>query len=114
MLVYGVCCVMVFGQSERKLTCYRCDAPLDVETVRKFKSVCDSCDAWVHCCRNCTLYDEFAHNNCSSPSTDWVGGAEKANYCAEFEFRLRDAKKGQSEHETEKAHTAWDSLFKAD
>ncbi len=105
---------MLFSQSERELRCYRCAAQLDVETVRKFKSVCDNCEAWVHCCRNCVLYDEFAHNTCSSPSTEWVGGAEKANYCAEFEFRVDDPEKGQDKHETGKARQVWDNLFKAD
>jgi len=105
---------MSVGQSERRLICYRCGAPLDVETVRKFKSVCDNCDAWVHCCRNCALYDKFAHNNCSSPSTDWVGGAEKSNYCAEFEFRRCDAETGQDAYEIEQARQTWDSLFKTD
>ncbi len=99
---------------ERNPVCYRCGAPLDPESIRKFKSVCDNCDGWVHCCRNCALYDEAAHNNCKSPSAEWVGDAEKANYCAEFEFRRSGSGDECIEREADRARRAWDSLFKSD
>jgi hypothetical protein len=91
--------------------CYRCDAPLDETMLLKFKGICDSCNAWTHCCRNCFLFDKIAHNNCKSPSTEWVGDAETFNYCAEFAAAKRSVENG-GEGDVEAARRAWDKLFK--
>lgn len=93
-----------------ELKCYRCGAALDETVALKFKSICDSCSAWTHCCRNCFLFDEIAHNNCKSPSTDWVGDAEKFNYCAEFGFAGKTPEEMRVDGED--AKRAWDQLFK--
>ena len=92
-----------------ELKCYRCGSALDETVALKFKSICDSCNAWTHCCSNCFLFDEIAHNNCRSPSTDWVGDAAKFNYCAEFGFTK--AKSEDVDGDAEDAKRAWDRLF---
>jgi len=94
--------------------CYRCGARLDPETSRKFKATCDNCHSWVHCCRNCTLYDERAHNRCRSPSTEWVGDPEKANYCAEFEFARRETGETDDNSDIEQTQRVWNELFRPD
>jgi len=105
---------MASDRSGNITRCYRCGTSLDAETSHKFKATCDTCHAWVHCCRNCALYDASAHNKCRSPSTEWVGNAEKANYCAEFEFARRDTGVAHAENDGEEARQAWDELFKTD
>jgi predicted RNA-binding Zn-ribbon protein involved in translation (DUF1610 family) len=67
--------------------CYNCGAELHVRRRVPFKELCPNCDAFIHCCRNCRLYDPTAHHHCISHTTEFVPDVERSNYCDEFEIR---------------------------
>jgi predicted RNA-binding Zn-ribbon protein involved in translation (DUF1610 family) len=67
--------------------CYNCGAELHVRRRVPFKELCPNCDAFIHCCRNCRLYDPSAHHHCLSPTTEFVPDVERGNYCDEFDIR---------------------------
>jgi hypothetical protein len=85
--------------------CYKCGAELSARSRVPFKELCPRCDAFLHCCRNCRLYDPNAHNHCRSSTTEYVADPERGNFCDEFDFletpkpeddRSRDRKAGSS------------------
>lgn len=49
-----------------------------------FKTVCEGCGAWLHCCLQCRLYNPRAHR-CRSSTTDPVRDRDYMNYCEEFQ-----------------------------
>ncbi len=66
--------------------CYNCGARLPERERVPFKELCPKCDAFLHCCRNCRLYDPHAHNHCRSHTTEFVSDVERGNFCEEFAF----------------------------
>ena len=48
-----------------------------------FKTVCESCGAWMHCCLQCRLYNHRS-GRCRSSTTDPVRDRDYMNYCEEF------------------------------
>lgn len=71
-------------------TCHGCGTTI-AEAVG-VRATCPKCQAYLHCCLNCRLYSPGSHNNCLSPTTEFIGDAAGANFCDEFEFVLRDKK----------------------
>ncbi len=67
--------------------CYKCGAEIAARERVPFKELCPKCEAFLHCCRNCRLYDPHAHNHCMSRTTEFVADVERGNFCDEFEFR---------------------------
>src|SRR5439155_25334097 len=68
-------------------TCHHCGA-VHSDAVR-FRDTCETCQAYLHCCRNCRLYSPGSHNNCLSSATEFVGDAAAINFCDELEFTSR-------------------------
>ena len=91
--------------------CNACQTPWQGEGSPKFKEACESCSAYLHSCKNCRLHDPGAHNQCLSPTTEWVADREGLNYCEEFDFKAGPGDRG-SEEKT--AEGDWDRLFKKD
>ena len=92
-------------------SCHRCGKSWEADGQPGFKGTCPNCDAYLHCCLNCELYDEYAHNKCKSPTTDWVGDREKFNHCEEFQMRKQEA--GARKEAADKgARSQWDALWK--
>jgi hypothetical protein len=90
--------------------CYQCGAEWMGEGKVGFHDTCPKCHAALHCCRNCRLYDEFAHNKCRSRTTEMVADREKANFCDEFDFA--DVGKAQAGAKPTGGRTKWDSLWR--
>lgn len=74
------------------------------------KEVCDACNGYLHCCKNCRHHDVHAHNQCLIPTTDWVGAREGPNFCDEFDFRHAEAL-SVDESEKASARNALNALF---
>jgi hypothetical protein len=68
------------------MRCFSCNAASDTAAGERvgFRDVCDACDADLHVCRNCTLHDPAAHNECREPNAERVGDRERANRCEYF------------------------------
>lgn len=67
------------------MKCYKCGQI--IETNRKIyrQDMCEHCDSYLHCCRNCRFYDINAYHQCREPQAEWVQDKEIGNYCEYFE-----------------------------
>lgn len=90
--------------------CGKCGAEWQGEGKLGFRELCDKCGAFLHACINCRLYDKTAHNQCKSPTTEWVEDRERGNYCEEFRFADSASAGTQAQPSTGK--DKWKSLFK--
>jgi hypothetical protein len=90
--------------------CYRCGTGWREERRPSPKDFCEKCNAYIRCCLNCAFYDEYAHNHCKIPTTEWVGDVESGNFCDEFTFADRpdDAPK---ERTGKDAREDWEKLW---
>ena len=69
--------------------CHNCHHPWESETKTPgVKEYCEKCNAYLHCCKNCTHYAPGAHNDCYIGTTEWVSDKTGANFCDEFVFSL--------------------------
>lgn len=65
--------------------CWNCSALLDLpEGKIHFRTTCDKCHTWLHCCRNCINYRPGLPNDCKIPGTDPIADRTAANFCDEF------------------------------
>lgn len=77
--------------------CYKCGAEIAIHGRVPFKELCPSCESFLHCCRNCRLYDPYAHHHCMSRTTEFAADVERGNFCDEFEFRESEPPKSSSQ-----------------
>ena len=67
------------------MKCWKCHVVLDIpEDKVHFRTTCDACSTWLHCCRNCKNYKPGMPNDCLIPDTDQIRNRETANFCDEF------------------------------
>jgi hypothetical protein len=71
--------------------CYFCGKEIGVPGLVGRQDLCPHCQNDLHCCLNCSLYDEYAQNRCREPGADWVSDREKNNFCDFFTFRQSEA-----------------------
>ena len=67
--------------------CYNCKKEIEIEGKVGREELCPHCGAYLHCCLNCRFYDEYAHNKCKEPRSEWVSDREKGNFCEYFQFK---------------------------
>jgi len=67
--------------------CWKCGETLEFPPASRVlnRDTCPKCDADLHCCRNCQLYDPGKHNQCAETQAEWVRDKEAANYCGYFQ-----------------------------
>lgn len=80
------------------MKCWYCQSDLESSPKEKisFRSSCDKCGSWQHCCKNCKNYKPGLPNDCAIPGTDFVADREKNNFCEEFQS-LVPSKGGKSQ-----------------
>jgi hypothetical protein len=67
--------------------CHHCGASLEfVERVFR-NDTCKACGSDVHCCLNCSEYDESAPNQCREPQAERVTVKDRRNFCEYFNLR---------------------------
>jgi len=71
--------------------CYNCGWEWRKPHRPAFREMCPRCDAFLHSCKNCSLYDETAHHQCKSPTVEPVADKEGGNFCEEFRFIENEA-----------------------
>ena len=91
--------------------CYKCKSKWNGINQPKTRETCSKCGADLHCCFNCSLYDEKRPYECMEPNTDPVRDKERYNYCEEFEFKSGNPEK-PAEDSSQKAREAFKKLFK--
>jgi hypothetical protein len=78
------------------------------------RETCSSCDADLHCCKNCSFFDEGSYNECREPQAERVVEKDRSNFCDYFSFRDGDAGDASSSQASKKgdALKKLDDLFK--
>jgi hypothetical protein len=67
--------------------CHHCGTALEfVEKVFR-NDTCKKCGSDVHCCLNCSEYEEAAHNQCREPQAERVMVKDRRNFCEYFNLR---------------------------
>jgi hypothetical protein len=56
------------------------------------RDVCEWCQAYLHCCRNCDFHEPGAHNDCREPSAELVADKELGNFCDFFRLGVVGAR----------------------
>lgn len=93
------------------LVCWKCGA--DLRAVRQpfsRRAVCPACEAELHICRMCTLYNPQISDRCNEPKAEHPREVERANFCDYYKpranaYRAKDSARSQ----TAKANV--DALF---
>ncbi|HUS59588.1 MAG TPA: hypothetical protein VM141_13150 [Planctomycetota bacterium] len=67
--------------------CYNCGWEWKQPQVPAFREMCPRCDSFLHCCKNCSLYDESANQKCKSSTVDKIREKDRSNFCEEFKFK---------------------------
>ncbi|MDQ7782949.1 MAG: hypothetical protein RDU20_08730 [Desulfomonilaceae bacterium] len=70
--------------------CHHCGTRLEFSEKVFRNDTCTNCGSDVHCCLNCTEYDESAPNQCREPQAEKVSVKDRRNFCDYF--NLREAK----------------------
>ena len=91
--------------------CYSCGKKIETTKPIGRQDLCPHCRNDLHCCLNCSLYDEYAQNKCREPGTEWVSDREKNNFCEFFTFRQSEAAADRL-HAKEKSMAKLEGLFK--
>jgi hypothetical protein len=95
--------------------CHHCGRELSLVTKIGRTDGCPFCHSDLKVCLNCRLHDPGANNQCLEPQAEWVTDKDKANFCEFFEFRvtspLSKPGAGGAQSETNRARSAFDSLF---
>jgi len=91
--------------------CHACAKEVKFQGGVSRQEICPHCRSDLHCCLNCTLYDEYAHNHCQEPSAEWVSAREKNNFCEFFAFKDSSGA-GRSRRERDEALAKLEALFK--
>lgn len=89
--------------------CHACEASFPAESRAGFRDACPQCNAYLHCCLNCRLYDPYAHHQCRSSTTEFVQDKQKSNFCEEFEWLSAPGGQGPGKGKQDK--TKFDKLF---
>ncbi|MCL5124079.1 MAG: hypothetical protein M1511_06200 [Deltaproteobacteria bacterium] len=66
--------------------CHHCGEPLEF-TEKVFRNdTCANCGSDVHCCLNCSEYDDRFSNHCKEPQSEKVSVKDRRNFCDYFEL----------------------------
>lgn len=106
------------------MKCWKCNFETEDPPLGKlsFRSVCEQCSVWLHCCKNCKNYRPGLPNDCKIPGTELISDREAANFCEEFKLSgvgrtlFSDPKNAakklfKEEGEDSSARRDFDSLF---
>lgn len=91
--------------------CHSCGKEVRIQGELGRQELCPHCRKELHCCLNCTLYDEYAQNKCREPVAEWVNDREKNNFCEYFIFKDSSGG-GRGRREREEALAKLEALFK--
>ncbi|MBM4331655.1 MAG: hypothetical protein FJ117_10595 [Deltaproteobacteria bacterium] len=93
------------------MLCHSCGKEIEGEGKVGRQELCPHCRSDLHCCLNCSLYDDYAKNKCRESSTEWVSDRGKNNFCEFFTFQKSGAASGKI-HQQEEARAKLEALFR--
>ncbi|MBW2270328.1 MAG: hypothetical protein JRH16_17320 [Deltaproteobacteria bacterium] len=94
------------------MRCSGCNASIELPSGARvgFRDGCETCDADLHVCLNCSHHDPAAYNECRESSAERVSQRDRANRC-EY-FRPAEGVTGRAAQSDGDAKAALDALFK--
>lgn len=93
------------------IDCWKCGASLALLSLPFGRSDrCRQCDADLHVCRLCALYDPRAYQQCREPTVEEVRDKQRANFCDHYK-PVAGAFKGGSTDAADAARAELDKLF---
>lgn len=89
------------------MNCWKCRADLDDPPTKNlpFRAICDHCNSWLHCCRNCKHYKPGLPNNCKIPGTEQIADREGCNFCDDYTLLEKPTESPNN------SNTAFNQLF---
>ncbi|RMF93986.1 MAG: hypothetical protein D6734_08860 [Candidatus Schekmanbacteria bacterium] len=94
-----------------KMKCYFCKKDIEISGKVSRNDTCPHCGNDIHCCLNCTFFDESKHNKCAETQAEWVSDRERRNYCEYFNLKSQEDMQASAK-EKEEARRRAESLFK--
>ncbi len=94
--------------------CYYCQQKLSLE-VQKKNRLCPSCGSDLHCCKNCTHFEETQSSQCKEPESPWVRDRAAQNTCPYFQFasnHVQAPPRPENTSESDRAKEAFKALFR--
>jgi len=87
--------------------CVHCGREWEGQTQPGFREACPGCNAYLHSCLNCRLYNRRT-DRCSSVTAECTGDRDHYNYCEEYQIARKPlpAEKHEPDGKTE-----WRTLF---
>jgi hypothetical protein len=73
------------GQVEKTGCCVNCGQKWELKTPPGVRQTCPSCEAHLHSCVNCRLYNRRS-DRCSSVTAECTGQRDHYNYCEEYQI----------------------------
>jgi hypothetical protein len=67
--------------------CHKCRKEISEELFIGRQSQCPFCGSDLHCCLNCSFYDNGAYNDCREPQAERVLDKTRSNFCDFFKFK---------------------------
>ena len=100
--------------------CYKCGKPITLggDGPVPDDAVCEQCSSWLHCCANCTYYDEYSYTKCREAKAEFVFDRVGRNACRFFRLKAavgqgeRQRKMSPRGEEKEREGRARDNLAK--
>lgn len=93
-----------------KIICNACSAISEFPDKVGFRDICSSCDAYLHSCENCGLYEK---GHCTEPSAEKVSDPEGMNFCEWYQARAQGAGRSvQEDQGRDAAEEMWKKLIK--
>ncbi|MCB0418165.1 MAG: hypothetical protein H6617_09145 [Bdellovibrionaceae bacterium] len=77
--------------------------------------LCPHCGSDLHCCKNCSHFDESLSSKCREPESPWIPERVGQNTCPYFEFATDPHSKECHKEvlsEAERAKEAFRALFR--
>ena len=95
----------------RELACWKCGHLLqEVLLPLPRLAKCRSCNADLHCCRQCRFYDTTVSKQCREPIAEPVQDKQRANFCGYLEPDP-DARQAPGQNKTTAPRADLNALF---
>lgn len=89
--------------------CFHCQKEIKLEAKIRRQETCPFCSSYLHCCRNCIFFDQYAPQQCKEPVAELVSNKETGNFCGYFQ---PSDKKADTDSAAEEARKKLAALFK--
>ena len=90
--------------------CWKCKSDIN-ETEIYRSSVCKTCGADLHSCKNCKFYSPGSHYDCHETIEELVKDKERSNFCDSFSVKRTFSDIADATDKSQKARDAFAALF---